>query len=132
MARKRPITTGWLSARAWAFSLVFVLMVQLVGSALAMGGATTPQRDAFGNIICSTTIGASGESDGAPAHHSGLMDCCTFACSMFWPQLPGPEGLASLVLPSLGRASLKPPRVETAVIAVRVWRAADPRAPPSA
>lgn len=86
---KRAATSRLLLALA----LALVLVAQSVVGAFALGTAASgPQFDAFGNPLCLNGPNHDGESGGPD--HSKMPNCCTFACSMFWPGLPAPADVA--------------------------------------
>lgn len=74
-----------------AMLVALMLVVQAFFSGLSLGANAAPlQRDAFGQVICTTDGGrlAASEQPGAPAHHPA--DCCTLGCSMVGAALPDP------------------------------------------
>lgn len=120
------------AAARWtgALALLLVLVLQVVLSSLALGHAgDRPTLDAFGHELC---LGSGAQDDGGsdPHDHGKLPDCCTFACSMFWPQLPARDGDVAARTPAV--AAVEPPPAPVRAIASSFLdhRRRHPRAPP--
>ncbi len=113
---------------AWALALVLAL--QSVFTGLALGSTEGPlQRDALGNVICASAAGTDQDGGGPREHHS-LPDCCTFACSMFWSQLPAPDGSSVLATIAAPRTATRPALVLSVASSFLDHRRGYPRAPP--
>ncbi|MBZ9937207.1 hypothetical protein LB518_12960 [Mesorhizobium sp. BR1-1-16] len=114
-----------------ALALTLALALQAVFTSLALGKTDEqPRLDPFGHVLCLSGGEASDEGGSSPHGHGNLPDCCTFACSMFWPQLPSPDGQLAFRLPLV---------IETVALAVPNERVSSsfldhrrsyPRAPP--
>ncbi|WP_172724529.1 hypothetical protein [Neorhizobium tomejilense] len=75
---------GW--SVVFASIAAYALVVQMVLGSILLGSAVAaPVIDDFGNPLCITHAGGSGQSD----HEDGpkLPECCTQACSVLAPAL---------------------------------------------
>ncbi len=114
---------------AWALALVLAL--QSVFTGLALGSTDAPpQRDALGNVICLSAAETDQGGGRSPHEHRTLPDCCTFACSMAWSQLPAPDGSAVVATIAAPRAATRPALVLSVASSFLDHRHSHPRAPP--
>jgi hypothetical protein len=123
--------------KAAAWSVVFAsiaayaLVVQmLLGSFLLGSAVAAPVLDDFGNPLCITHAGGSGQSD----HKDGskLPECCTQACSVLAPAL-APQFSDNFLNNRLEATSkLLPIEVDTGPFERPETSPGNPRAPPQA
>ena len=122
-------------APAWSVVLAsiaaYALVVQMVLGSILLGSAVAaPVVDDFGNPLCITHAGGSGQSD----HKDGskLPECCTQACSVLTPVL-APQ-LSDNFLSNRLEASSKPVPIEvdTGPFERPETSPGNPRAPPQA
>ena len=64
-----------------ALVAAYVLVLQALVGAFALGAAASPVLDAFGNPLCITS--AASPDSGSDRNHGYVPDCCTIACNMF-------------------------------------------------
>ncbi len=111
-----------------AFAAAYVLVLQTLLGAFALGTGAAGQTDAFGNVIC-THAGAAEQPAGDPQGHQP--SCCTLGCAFSAPGLGTPPNAA----PALKTAFVEIDAT-TAAVAERPlfsrhrWQA-NPRAPPA-
>ncbi|MBP2557336.1 hypothetical protein J2T08_006261 [Neorhizobium galegae] len=122
-------------APAWSVVLAsiaaYALVVQMVlGSVLLGSAVAAPVVDDFGNPLCITHAGGSGQSD----HKDGpkLPECCTQACSVLAPVL-APQ-LSDNFLSNRLEANSRPVPIEvdTGPFERPETSPGNPRAPPRA
>lgn len=104
----------------------YLLVAQALFAGLATGASAAP-RDAFGQVLCTTT-----DADGrdAPSQSPHLADCCALGCAMFGPGVaPPPDAAALSGAQDPAHVSAELPR-ESAASWVSERRPQNSRAPP--
>ncbi|TCM69278.1 DUF2946 domain-containing protein [Rhizobium sp. BK068] len=117
---------------AWLviFAAYLFVLQSLFAAAESGAAAATLGRDAFGNIICTSSGGERHQQGEIPSHSSHGQDCCTLGCTMFAPTIGSPPDLTSLPA-KLSRdagSSVRARRVT--VLREPDYSPANPRAPP--
>lgn len=112
-----------------AFIAAWILVVQSVSGALALGQGQATQLDIFGNPLCIISMDSFPHGQGG-AQHGGMLKCCTLGCTMFSQPLGAAPELAVeiLDLPIVSET----PRPDNGHIAppARARVLGNPRAPP--
>ncbi|MBN9242170.1 MAG: hypothetical protein J0I98_05200 [Mesorhizobium sp.] len=111
-----------------AFAAAYVLVLQTLLGAFALGTGTDGQTDAFGNVIC-THAGAAEQPAGSPQGHQP--SCCALGCAFSASGLGTPPD----ALPALKIAFVEIGATVAAVperpLFSRHRSQANPRAPPA-
>lgn len=118
-------------SRGVALVAALVLVLQATLSAAALGAERSPvELDAFGNVLCITSHGAS-QSDSGGSDPSKV-NCCTLGCSFTFQAFDAPSDRFLLVgaLPSNTTGVVPPVGASTHVS--RDYDPGNPRAPPLA
>jgi hypothetical protein len=109
-----------------ALALSCLLLLQSTLGGLAAGAtASGPQRDIFGNLLCSSESGHQNRS----ADHGAVPACCTLGClHAAFASAPTPQ--QGWTLPERVASKLQPVFVATSVHASRDAHSHRPRGPP--
>lgn len=114
-----------------ALALTLVLALQAVFTSFALGSTgDRPQLDPFGNVLCLGRGDPADQGGSTPSGHDKLPDCCTFACSMFWPQLPAPDGHVALRVRPVAATAPSARLAQRISSSFLDHRRSHPRAPP--
>jgi hypothetical protein len=114
----------------WKAALVAVclLVIQSIGTSLALGAAASDVRlDAFGNVICTAQGGETPHDGNIPAGH--MPACCVAGCGVGTPVLPPPATASSPVAISFNVLPV-PPSLDMGNEFAHPRSPANPRAPP--
>lgn len=119
------------SRRGMAVALfaAYVLVLQSLLGAFALGTGTAAQTDAFGNVIC-THAGATEQPGGGPPNHQP--SCCTLGCAFSASGLGTPPDAAPAPKIAFVEIAATAPAVPDRPLFSRHRSQANPRAPPRA